>query len=96
MKYLIGVIILTNRGIWSKISNKIGKFMNDYQIKWGREEMAMSQRYVQVCQWCGARGGYANTSNGKPPAAAPRVPGKCKGHPSGQPNMPHNPRWELG
>ena len=50
--------------------------------------------WMSVCQWCGQSGGTASTSNGNPPMYPPRVPGKCKSHPSGNPNMEHGPRWE--
>lgn len=53
----------------------------------------MSQRFIAVCQWCGARGG-TTTSNSNQPSYAPKVPGKCKSHPSGNPNMEHGARWE--
>lgn len=51
-------------------------------------------KYVAVCQWCGQRGSYVSRSDDRPPMYTPQVPGKCKGHPSGKPNMPHNPKWE--
>lgn len=50
--------------------------------------------WVAVCQWCGQRGSRMGTSNGNQPSSRPTVPGKCKSHPSGNPNMEHGPRWE--
>lgn len=50
--------------------------------------------WVAVCQWCGQRGDRMSNSTGNQPASTPRVPGKCKSHPSGKPNMEHGPRWE--
>lgn len=50
--------------------------------------------YVPVCQWCGQRGGGIPRNVDTPPSMTPRVPGKCKSHPSGKPNMEHGPRWE--
>ena len=56
----------------------------------------MSEKYKPVCQYCGKQGN--NTSYGTPtggtPAANPQVYGTCPCHPSGNPNMPHSPRWE--
>ncbi len=58
--------------------------------------MVMSIRFVAVCQWCGKRGGTSYSSTGRMPAGRPYIAGKCPGHPSGNPNAPHNPRWEEG
>lgn len=51
-------------------------------------------QFVSVCQWCGQRGGRVSRSDDKPPQYTPKITGKCKSHPSGNPNMEHNPRWE--
>ena len=51
-------------------------------------------KYIAVCQWCGKRGEIRLPPNGATPLSAPRIPGRCDGHPSGKPNMPHNPHWE--
>ena len=51
-------------------------------------------RYQAVCQWCGAAGASIPRNVDTPPSMAPSVPGKCKSHPSGKPNMPHGPKWE--
>lgn len=51
-------------------------------------------RYQAVCQWCGATGASTIRNVDTPPSTAPSVPGKCKSHPSGKPNMPHGPKWE--
>lgn len=51
-------------------------------------------RYIPVCQWCGKRGGGIPRNVDTPPNITPVVPGKCKSHPSGKPNMEHGPRWE--
>lgn len=64
-----------------------------YKITNIMEETIMT-KYVAVCQWCGQRGSYVSRSDDRPPMYTPQVPGKCKGHPSGKPNMPHNPKWE--
>ena len=50
--------------------------------------------YAQVCQWCGARGSVLPRNVDSPPNFAPKVPGKCKSHPSGKPNMEHGAKWE--
>lgn len=50
--------------------------------------------WVPVCQWCGQRGSAVGSNGDYPPKMNPRVPGKCKSHPSGKPNMEHGPRWE--
>jgi len=56
--------------------------------------MAQPERYTAVCQWCGARGSSNTTYTGAPPNFRPVISGKCKSHPSGNPNMEHGPRWE--
>ena len=54
-------------------------------------------RWVPVCQWCGKRGvTEGKASDNRPPSHTPIISGRCQGHPSGKPNMPHNPRWERG
>lgn len=53
-----------------------------------------SYSFVAVCQWCGQRGSRTSRNTDIPPSMTPRVPGKCKSHPSGNPNMEHGPRWE--
>lgn len=55
----------------------------------------MADLYKSVCQWCGQPGERRyGTSTGGTPSCAPSVPGNCKSHPSGKPNMPHAPKWE--
>ncbi len=50
--------------------------------------------WKSVCQHCGAIGSRASTANGNTPNIQASVPGACKCHPSGKPNMPHSPKWE--
>lgn len=56
----------------------------------------MANNYKPVCQWCGKVGNSYSygTPTGGTPNMTPIVPGNCKCHPSGKPNMPHAPRWE--
>lgn len=56
--------------------------------------MALYQ-FKAVCRYCGAVGTLISRPVNKTPSNTPRVPGKCKAHPSGKPNMPHSPRWEM-
>ena len=96
MNNLNEVFVLTHRGICDSIKMKIVRLrIVRLCLNYRREVKIMpTNRWIAVCQWCGKRGGtaYSNTS----PSYTPVVSGKCEGHPSGKPNMPHNPRWERG
>lgn len=50
-------------------------------------------KWVAVCQDCKAPGITINTQ-GTLPQTQPFVPGKCKTHVSGNPNMPHRAEWK--
>lgn len=54
----------------------------------------MQTRWVAVCQWCGKRGAGETQNYDRPPMRNPVVPGKCKSHPSGNPNMEHGAQWQ--
>lgn len=56
----------------------------------------MADLYKSVCQWCGRTGSIAyGTPTGGTPTQTPTVGNPpCKCHPSGNPNMPHAPKWE--
>lgn len=54
----------------------------------------MTTSWVAICQYCGKQGSLRTTSNGKMPTSMPSISGKCLSHPSGKPNMPHNPKWQ--
>ncbi|GEM_PF-3184292 len=50
--------------------------------------------FVPVCKNCGKRGTQISTViQGTIPPKKPMVSGNCPAHPSGKPNMPHNPEW---
>lgn len=51
-------------------------------------------QWKAVCQDCGATGNSGTTPNQNPPPGKPTVPGKCKSHASGNPNMDHRAKWE--
>lgn len=53
-----------------------------------------NKNWKSVCQWCGKIGWRQSTITGNTPNAQAQVTGKCPSHPSGNPNMPHSPRWE--
>jgi len=52
----------------------------------------MMNKFIPVCQYCGKTGGQTQSPKEYPTIQA-RVPGKCPSHPSGNPNMPHSPKW---
>lgn len=55
----------------------------------------MADTYKAVCQYCGKIGNRAfGSPTGGTPNITPSVVGKCPCHPSGNPNMPHAPKWE--
>lgn len=58
--------------------------------------MATQIRWRSVCQWCGKQGSTAYAPEGRLPSNNPSVPGKCKSHPSGNPNAEHGPKWQQG